>query len=107
MPNKSSNVSIETLLIHALKLEENIAIAIENNEDEKANQFSLEYETYAEAILSYSTTTLGELKHKANFSEKLIKPDHNDPEMVSDVFTNLVTDIENLKLRYKDVDSLT
>ena len=88
--------TLQCLLDRAHVIEADIETAISSTEDENLEALSTQFEEIASAILSFSITSFTDLKHKYNFGQKLLLPDHNDPGIVSDIFTKLINDIEKL-----------
>ncbi len=100
MPYEDTIIPLETLLEQALKLEKRISKAIATHDNDTVDKLSTQLETIISNILSFSTASLSDLKHKCSFGEKLILPDHNDPDNVTNIFSKLIQDIEHLDIIY-------
>jgi len=96
MSHDDNVTTLLSLLERARIIEADIETAISDTEDEKLEVLSTQLEEVVSAILSFSITSFAELKDKYNFGHKLLLPDHNDPGIVSDIFTKLINDIEKL-----------
>lgn len=100
MPSSINTLPIASLFNEARIIEQKIIAAIDENNDSQTDLLSAEYEKYVEAILSFSTTTLSDLKYKCAFSQNYIAPGHDDPETVINIFSKINQDIELLSERY-------
>ncbi len=100
MPHEDTTTPLETLLEQALKIEKRISKAIAMNDNDTVDKLSAQLETIISNILSFSTASLSELRHKCSFGQKLIIPDHNDPDIVTNIFSRLIQDIERLDMIY-------
>jgi len=100
MPHDDTVPALQTLLARASIVEESINTAIVSDDNEKADALSRQFDELVLNILSFSTTSFADLKHKCSFGQKLIIPDHNDPEFVKHIFTKLIQDIERLNHIY-------
>lgn len=96
MSHDDNSPTLQNLLDRANVIEANIHTAIADTDNAEVDVLSMQFDETVSAILAFSTTSLSELKHKCNFGQKLILPDHNDPVIVTDIFAKLVNDIESL-----------
>ena len=96
--NKESR--LRNLLSRATIIEETISKAIASSDDKVVSDLSAKFDEITSSILSLRTETFSDLKHKCAFSQKLLMLDHNDPSFVSEIFTTMMRDIDNISHTY-------
>ena len=96
MSYDDSSVALQRLINHASEIDKRIHTAIVESDNEKVDILSTQYEEVVTAILSFTSTTLAELKIKCEFGQRLILRNNNDEDILREVFSKLLYDIENL-----------
>ena len=96
MSNETPPRNLQTLLERATFISENINTAIDSNDDKSVDDLSTQFEEIVSSILSFPIKSVSDLKEKFQFGKKLLVPGHNDPELVNNLFTVLIQDIESI-----------
>ena len=99
MSHDYTSSNLDNLVNRAMNIEKRIYKAITSNDNKQVDILSTKFEEIKSSILSFPIETLSDLKQKFHFGQKLIMSDHNDPSMVTDIFTDLLQDIESINNR--------
>ena len=96
MSTEKISHKLQNLLERANVISKSINAAIDSYDETTVNDLSSEFDDIVSSILSFPIKSITDLKHKCQFGQKLLEPDHNDPELVNNLFTILSQDLDSI-----------